>query len=74
MALSAKQKLEPLKVRLEERTGKLVIEREIPGEHISPGVIIFNNRAFAKVNGQPAFPWQPILYRETVAIEIREAA
>lgn len=57
-------------IRLETNAGKLVLETEIAPRAVMPGVILRDGAVFVKVAGRPAFPWQPVVYREAEALEL----
>lgn len=68
MTEAAPQTRQP--IRLETNAGKLVLETEIPPRAVMPGVILRAGAVFVKVAGRPAFPWQPVVYREAEALDL----
>lgn len=62
-----------MQVKLETASGKLVAEGEVPDANVSPGVLFWCGRVFAKINGKPAFPWMPTTYRETTSAVLQES-
>lgn len=59
-----------LTIRLETSAGKLVAEAEIAQRPVAPAVIVRAGVTYVKIAGRPAFPWQPVVYREAEALTI----